>query len=256
MDANAKKKLGAVSKLIKEGKYKESLEELEIMLYKYNKEYRVHLMSALCYQKMNELDKAENEYLEVLELQPNEPNALKELCEIYTKKGDINKSIKYLEATADILKQADPKKHKEVLLKLLEVYDKDDNLEKIDPIFQSYVVEEEVIREDFVAVANAYYRMGVRNQCFNLQKFEVMGYKDGKSRVVEPAAREALNNLLIDIANFLGALGAEKALTRKEVADSLAEMKLCFPEMPCMLMLVLFDEYCVGQLPYSPLILE
>jgi hypothetical protein len=33
-------------------------------------------------------------------------------------------------------------------------------------------------------------------------------------------------------------------------------MKLFFPEAPCMLMLLLFDEYCVGQLNYSSLIMQ
>ena len=71
MDANGKKKIAVVSKLIKENKFKEALEDLEIMVYKYEKEYRVHLMTALCYQKMDQLEQAEKAYLEVLDLQPN-----------------------------------------------------------------------------------------------------------------------------------------------------------------------------------------
>ena len=33
-------------------------------------------------------------------------------------------------------------------------------------------------------------------------------------------------------------------------------MKFCFPYAPCMLMLLLLDEYCVGQVPFSTIILQ
>jgi hypothetical protein len=58
-----------------------------------------------------------------------------------------------------------------MVIKLIELYEKDDNLEKIDPIFQQYINDEDVIGEDFVRIAEADFRIGVKNQCFNLQKW-------------------------------------------------------------------------------------
>lgn len=48
-------------------------------------------------------------------------------------------------------------------------------MEKIDPIFQEYSLNEETIGEDFLKIASSYFRVGVKNICFNLQKFEAMG---------------------------------------------------------------------------------
>lgn len=44
-------------------------------------------------------------------------------------------------------------------------------MEKIDPVFQEYSATEESIGEDFVQIAKSYFRVGVTNQCFSLQKF-------------------------------------------------------------------------------------
>lgn len=49
------------------------------------------------------------------------------------------KSAHYLEGSAALLKKSDPKKYREMVIKLIDIYEKDDNLEKIDPIFQQYV---------------------------------------------------------------------------------------------------------------------
>lgn len=77
MDENAKKKLAAVKKLIQENKHQQALEDLEIMVYKYSKLFQVHLMTALCYSKLGKDNEAEKEYLEVLDLKPDEPNAIR-----------------------------------------------------------------------------------------------------------------------------------------------------------------------------------
>lgn len=62
-------------------------------------------------------------------------------------------------------------------------------MEKIDPIFQEYSATEDSIGEDFVHIAKAYFKVGVTNECFFLQKFEVMGVKGEEIRPVVPAAK-------------------------------------------------------------------
>jgi len=52
------------------------------------------------------------------------------------------------------------------------------------------------------------------------------------------------------------AVSKEFKLTQKDIANSLYEMKYYFPYAPCMLMLLLLDEYCVGQVVFSNIILE
>lgn len=49
--------------------------------------------------------------------------------------------------------------------------------------------DEELIGEDFVRIAEAEFRVGVRNQCFNLQNWVKMGAKGEKIRLILPAAR-------------------------------------------------------------------
>lgn len=83
--------------------------------------------------------------------------------------------------------------------------------------------------------------MGVRNQCFNLQKWEMMGVKDEKIRVITPAAREGMNRLLIDVSGYLRSVALQYQLTQRELADSLVEMKYFFPDAASLLMLLLFD---------------
>lgn len=51
MDEVCKKKIGAVRKMIIEKNFKLALEELEVMGYKYDKVFQVHLMMGLCYEK-------------------------------------------------------------------------------------------------------------------------------------------------------------------------------------------------------------
>lgn len=40
-----------------------------------------------------------------------------------------------------------------------------------------YVEKQEKIGEDFVQIADAYFQVSVRCKSFNLQKFEMMGFK-------------------------------------------------------------------------------
>lgn len=71
----------------------------------------------------------------MLDLKPDESNAMKELCDIYNERGDIVKSTKYMEMNANLLKLTDNRKYRETIIKLIRLYEQDDNLEKIDPIF-------------------------------------------------------------------------------------------------------------------------
>lgn len=56
-------------------------------------------------------------------------------------------------------------------MKLIDLYAKDLNMEKIDALFQQYSKDENTIGEDFVHIAKAYFKVGITNQCFFLQKF-------------------------------------------------------------------------------------
>lgn len=81
----------------------------------------------------------------------------------------------------------------------------------------------------------------MRNQCFNLQKWEMMGVREDKIRVITPAAREVMNRLLIDVSGYLRSVALQYQLTQRELADSLVEMKYFFPDAASLLMLLLFD---------------
>ena len=50
---------------------------------------------------------------------------MKQLCEIYTRRGDMEKGIKYLEQMAEITKKSDNKKYREAIVKLVDLYAKD-----------------------------------------------------------------------------------------------------------------------------------
>ena len=93
-------------------------------------------MMGLCYEKLGRDVDAQKAYLEVLDLNENDSQALRQLCEIYTKRGDTEKGTKYLVSMAEICKKTDPKKYREVVVKLINLYEKDLNMEKIDILFQ------------------------------------------------------------------------------------------------------------------------
>jgi hypothetical protein len=130
---------------------------------------------------------------------------------------------------AEICKKTDNKKYREVVMKLIDLFEKDTNMEKIDLVFQEYSKDEESIGEDFVHIAKAYFRVGVTNQCFFLQKFEVMGMKGEQLRPVLPAAREELNRLMVEIVEYLKAVARTYELSQKDIANSIMEMKMYFP---------------------------
>lgn len=69
-------------------------------------------MAGLCYKNLKKLYEAEKAYLEVLDLKPDESNAMKELCDIYNERGDIVKSTKYMEMNANLLKLTDNRKYR------------------------------------------------------------------------------------------------------------------------------------------------
>ena len=64
----------------------------------------------------------------MLDLNPNEPMALRQLCDLYTRDGDLEKGTKYLEQLVTICKKSDPKKYKELVIKLINLYEKDCNM--------------------------------------------------------------------------------------------------------------------------------
>lgn len=119
MDEVAKKKIAAVRKLIQEKKFQEAIDDLEVMVYKYAKLYQIHLMAGLCYSKLDRHLDAEKAFLEVLDLKPDETNAVKELCDIYTRRGDMVKSTKYMEMNAQLFRTTDDKKYRETIVKLV-----------------------------------------------------------------------------------------------------------------------------------------
>lgn len=108
-------------------------------MYKYAKAYQVHLMSGLCYEKVGKEEEAEKCYKEVIDLKEDEANAIKALCEIYTKRGDVKNATTFLQKNVEVLKKVDDGKYREAVVKLVEIYKKDENLEKIHSIFMEYV---------------------------------------------------------------------------------------------------------------------
>ena len=72
-----------------------------------------------------------------------------------------------------------------------------------------------------MAIAKAYFRCGVTNQCFFLQKFEVMGVKGEQIRHIEAGAREEMNRLLIDVIDYLRAVSKSYELNAKDIANSI-----------------------------------
>lgn len=52
-----------------------------------------------------------------------------------------------------------------------------------------YVEKQEEIGEDFVQIADAYFQVSIGSKSFNLQKFEMMGFKGQTPRVVQINAR-------------------------------------------------------------------
>ena len=83
-----------------------------------------------------------------------------------------------------------------------------------------------------------------------------IGAKNGKIRPVVPAARQAMNLLLVEVSDYLRAVSLQYHLSKQNIADNLVNMRLYFPESASVLMLMLFDEYSVGQLSYSQLLLS
>ena len=125
----------------------------------------------------------------MLDINETESAALKQLCEIYARRGDTEKGTKYLESMLSITKKNDNQKYREAVIKLMDLYEKDLNMEKIDVIFKEYCEVEDNIGEDFVRVARAYFQVGTANQCFKLQDFELMGAKGETIRTIVPAAK-------------------------------------------------------------------
>lgn len=82
--------------------------------------------------------------------------------------GNVDKSAQYLESMLQTLKKTDPIKYRQNLVKLVEMYQKNEDMEKIDKVFKELLETEDVITEEFVAIAESYFKTGVTNQCFYL----------------------------------------------------------------------------------------
>lgn len=65
-----------------------------------------------------------------------------------------------------------------------------------------------------------------------------------------------MNLLLVEVSDYLRAVSLQYHLSQQNIADNLVNMRLYFPESASVLMLMLFDEYSVGQLSYSQLLLS
>ena len=161
-----------------------------------------------------------------------------------------------MELNLQSLKKKDKSKYMQNLVKLVKLYEQKEDMEKIDGIFQQLVQEEDTISEEFVAVAESYFKTGVTNQCFFLQKFELMGLHGQEYKTLQPSAREKLNCLLIDIVRYLYSVRLEYKMQHKDISNSIFEMRQYFPQASCFLMLLLLDEFCVAHAGYSDSILH
>lgn len=65
-----------------------------------------------------------------------------------------------------------------------------------------------------------------------------------------------MNYILIEIARYLYSVKTDFKLSHKDIAESLYQMKQCFPYNSCFLMLFLLDEYIVAQAAYNSVILQ
>lgn len=128
-------------------------------------------MAGYCYEKLNRLKEAEASFLEVLDIKPNEEKAIKALGDLYAKQGKLEKSMEFMAMNLESMKKKDKGKYMQTLVKLVQMYQKKEDMEKISQVFEELVVEEDAITEEFVTIAECYFRTGVTNQCFFLQKF-------------------------------------------------------------------------------------
>lgn len=101
------------------------------MIYKNPKIYQVHLFAGLCYDKLDQLGKAEISYKEALDIKPDEPNGLKALCDLYSKMGEFEKSVEYIEKVMKLLsrdKKEDILKYRQWMVKLVKIYEKNEDM--------------------------------------------------------------------------------------------------------------------------------
>lgn len=84
--------------LFSEGRYKDAIEQLEIVTkdYSYDRRATVFENLGLCYLKVSDLAQAEKSFNRALKLNPNLPNALIELAEINFNRGDNQAARMYL----------------------------------------------------------------------------------------------------------------------------------------------------------------
>lgn len=53
-------------------------------------------MAGYCYDKLNRIKEAEQSFLEVLDINPDEEKAIKALGDLYSKQGNIEKSMHFM----------------------------------------------------------------------------------------------------------------------------------------------------------------
>ena len=89
MDEKNKKLMANIMGLIKKENFKEALEEAEIVIYKGTKVVHFYLMAGYCYEKLKRFKEAEQSFLDVLDINPDEEKAIKALGDLYSKQGNI-----------------------------------------------------------------------------------------------------------------------------------------------------------------------
>ena len=85
-------------------------------------------MAGYCYDKLNRLKEAEQSFLEVLDINPNEEKAIKALGDLYSKQGNIEKSMQFMELNLQSMKNKDKNKYMQNLVKLVKLYEKNEDM--------------------------------------------------------------------------------------------------------------------------------
>lgn len=65
-----------------------------------------------------------------------------------------------------------------------------------------------------------------------------------------------MNHIIIEIVRYLYSVKTDFKMSNKDIAESIYQLKQCFPYNSCFLMLFLLDEYAVAQAAYNAVILQ
>lgn len=94
-----------------------------------------------------------------------------------------------MESMLTLQKKTEPVKYRQNLVKLVEMYHKNLDMEKIDVVFKELLESEKEITEEFVAIAGFYFRTATENQCFFLDNFLPLGLLGEGYRPLLPSAK-------------------------------------------------------------------